>query len=155
MKIVITALVVAACLPLAAHAQQPASPAHGQQAPPAAPENYTYQADGRRDPFLNLMGTGAEPTIAKRGDGPAGLMTGEISVRGVLQSRGALVAMIQGPDNKTYVIHQGDKLADGVVKSVTPDGLVIVQEVNDPLSTVKQREVRKLLRSIEDAKERL
>ena len=82
-------------------------------------------------------------------------MVGEISVRGVMQSRAALVAMIQGPDNRTYLIHQGDKLADGVVKSVTPQGLVVVQNISDPLSVQKQREVRKLLRSLEDAKEKL
>ncbi len=77
----------------------------------------------------------------------------EISVRGVLQSRGSLIAMIQGPDNKTYLVHQGDKLLDGTIKSVTPQGLIVTQEVNDPLSLVKQREVRKLLRSLEDGKE--
>jgi Tfp pilus assembly protein PilP len=78
---------------------------------------------------------------------------GEISVRGVMQSRGSLVAMIQGPDNKTYIVHPGDKLLDGTIKAVTPQGLVVVQEVNDPLSLIKTREVRKLLRSLEDAKE--
>ena len=77
----------------------------------------------------------------------------EISVRGILQSRGALVAMVQGPDNRTYIVHQGDKLLDGTIKTIMPTGLVVVQEVNDPLSLVKQREVRKLLRSLEDAKE--
>ena len=70
-----------------------------------------------------------------------------------MQSRGALIAMVQGPDNKTYIVHQGDKLLDGTIKSITPQGLVIDQEVNDPLSVVKQREIRKLLRSLEDAKE--
>ena len=80
------------------------------------------------------------------------MTVGEISVRGVIQSKGSLVAMIQGPDNKTYIVHQGDKLADGVIKSVTPQGLIVVQEVNDPLSLVKQREVRKLLRGLEDVK---
>jgi hypothetical protein len=30
--------------------------------------------------------------------------------------------------------------------------LVIVQDINDPLSIERQREVRKLLRSLEDAK---
>ena len=77
----------------------------------------------------------------------------EISVRGVVSSRGSLVAMIQGPDSKTYIVHQGDKLLDGTIKSVTPQGLIVIQEVNDPLSLVKQREVRKLLRSLEDGKE--
>jgi hypothetical protein len=50
-------------------------------------------------------------------------------------------------------VHQGDKLLDGAIKSITPQGLIVLQDVNDPLSLVKQREVRKMLRSIESAKE--
>jgi Tfp pilus assembly protein PilP len=69
-----------------------------------------------------------------------------------MQSRAGLLAMILGSDNKTYIVHQGDRLADGTIKQITPQGLVITQEVNDPLSLVKQREVRKLLKSLEDAK---
>ena len=100
------------------------------------------------------MGTGTEPHVtSKRGDGAAGMTLAEISVRGIVQSRGELVAMVQGPDNRTYIVHQGDKLADGTIKTITPQGLVVIQQVNDPLSLVKQREVRKLLRSLEDAKE--
>ena len=41
---------------------------------------------------------------------------------------------------------------DGAVKAITLQGLVIVQDVNDPLSLEKQREVRKLLKSAEEAK---
>jgi Tfp pilus assembly protein PilP len=146
-------------------APAPAKPATGTQAPAAAPpppaastppppESYTYRAEGRRDPFLSLVGTGTETRITShRGEGPSGLTIGEISVRGIMQSRNALVAMIQGPDNKTYIVHQGDKLLDGTIKTITPQGLIVIQEVNDPLSLVKQREVRKLLRSLEDAKE--
>ena len=29
-------------------------------------------------------------------------------------------------------MHQGDKFLDGTIKTITPQGLVIVQEVNDP-----------------------
>src|SRR5688572_24235500 len=70
------------------------------QAPPAAapspparpaPDNYSYEPAGRRDPFLNLIGTGTEPRLAsRRVEGPAGMSVGEISVRGIMQSRGAL-----------------------------------------------------------------
>ena len=81
------------------------------------------------------------------------MTVGEISVRGVMQSRGALIAMVLGSDNKTYIVHQGDKLLDGTIKQITQQGLVITQEVNDPLSLVKQREVVKKLKSLEDAKE--
>jgi Tfp pilus assembly protein PilP len=131
-----------------------AKPAPAPQAPQPPAETYAYQPDGRRDPFLSPFGGGGESRpMSRRGDGPAGMTLAEISVRGVMQSRGTLVAMIQGPDNKTYIVHQGDKLLDGTIKSVTPQGLIVIQEVNDPLSLVKQREVRKLLRSLEDGKE--
>jgi Tfp pilus assembly protein PilP len=70
-------------------------------------------------------------------------------VRGVMQSRGGFYAMVQGPDGKTYMIRAKDKLLDGTVKAVNAEGLVIVQEVNDPLSLVKEREITKKLRSLE------
>jgi Tfp pilus assembly protein PilP len=143
-------------------AKAPDAPAPPQGQPVAAapsastPEDYSYHPDGRRDPFLSLVKSGTDvETASKRNEGPAGFTVGEISVRGIMQSRAKFVAMIQGPDNKTYVIHQGDKLLDGVVKTVTPQGLVVVQDISDPLSVQKQREVRKLLRSLEDAKEKL
>jgi Tfp pilus assembly protein PilP len=118
---------------------------------PAMPESYSYDPAGRRDPFMNLLGTGGGPT-SRKGEGPSGIAVAEISVRGVLQSRNGLIAMVQGPDNKTYIVHQGDKLLDGSIKTITAQGLVIEQDVNDPLSVVKQREVRRLLRGLEDPK---
>ncbi len=121
--------------------------------PPVVPENYTYDPAGRRDPFINLLGSGSDShAVSKKGEGPSGMTVAEISVRGVMQSRNGLIAMVQGPDNKTYIVHAGDKLADGAIKSITAQGLVIEQAVNDPLSVVKQREVRKLLRGLEDSK---
>jgi type IV pilus assembly protein PilP len=139
----------------AAPAGQAEAPAPPPQAPPVVPPDpYSYNPDGRRDPFLSLLGAGAEKgPQAKRGDGVAGMTVAEISVRGILQSRGTLIAMVQGPDNRTYMLRQGDRLADGAVQAVTTDGLVIMQEVNDPLSLVKQRVVRKPLRAQEDVKQ--
>ena len=134
-----------------------AAPPNAAAASPgdATAETYSYTPDGRRDPFTSLLGTGApDPRGAGRpNDGLGGMAVGDVAVRGILQSRGALVAMVQGPDNKTYIVHQGDKLLDGTVKSITPQGIVLIQDVNDPLSLVKQREVSKLLRSIEAVKQ--
>jgi hypothetical protein len=151
---------------IGAGAQTPAQPAPPPPAvgatpaqPPAKPalppeEPFAYESGGRRDPFVNLLGTGSEPHLAsKRGDGAAGMSVAEITVSGIVQNRGVLVAMVQGPDRKTYLVHQGDKFQDGTVKTVTSQGLIIVQEVKDPLSLVKQREIRKQLRSLEDAKQ--
>jgi type IV pilus assembly protein PilP len=144
----------AAAAPSAPSAPKPAPAAEQPPAPAPPPqEAYTYQPDGRRDPFLNLLGTGSDPAGGgRRGEGPSGMTVAEISVRGIMQSRGSLVAMIAGPDRKTYIVHQGDKLLDGSIKSITPQGLVFIQEVNDPLSLVKQREVSKLLHATESAK---
>jgi Tfp pilus assembly protein PilP len=117
---------------------------------------YSYNPDGRRDPFQNLAVTnGADPKVPPKppAAGIAGIRVEELAVRGVMNSRDRLVAMIQGPDNRTYLIHQGDKLADGAVKSITPQGLVLVQDVSDPRAKEKTREIRKLLRAPEDDKE--
>ena len=57
------------------------------------------------------------------------------------------MALVQGPDNKTYLVRVNDRLADGNVRAVTADTLVLMQDVNDPLSATKQREVRKTLRA--------
>jgi Tfp pilus assembly protein PilP len=140
-----------------AQAQTPptsAAPPAATAAQPPAPETSAYDPAGRRDPFVNLLGTGVEQrTSLRKGDGPSAMTTADIALNGVLQSRGKFIAMIKGPDNRTYIVHKGDKLLDGTITTITAQGLVILQEVNDPLSLVKQREVRKLLRSPEDAKE--
>jgi Tfp pilus assembly protein PilP len=117
---------------------------------PPSPEPYAYQSAGRRDPFQSLMGTGTELlTPSSKGEGPAGMTVAEIAVRGVMQSRGTLVAMVSGPDHKTYIVHAGDKLLDGTIKSITQQGMIFTQDVHDPLSLVKQREVSKLLHAAE------
>jgi Tfp pilus assembly protein PilP len=136
-----------------AAAPEPAAGSTPAADPATAADSYTYNPDGRRDPFTSLMGTGGGDTRATRPlDGISTMAINDIAVRGILQSRGALVAMVQGPDNKTYIVHQGDKLLDGAIKSITPLGLVLIQDVSDPLSLVKQREVSKPLRSLEAVK---
>ena len=147
----------------AARAQAPAVPA----APPAAaapnpvlpapPPNFQYSPEGRRDPFLDLVSRGTDamrggPIATKRPDGVPGLETAALAVKGIVQSRGEWLAMVAGPDGKVYTIRAGDKLFDGVVRAVTAQAVVILQEVNDPLSLAKQREVRKFLRGGEEVK---
>ena len=157
-RLILVALSLLVAVPQVARAQgQPAPKPPPVSAPPppapppsAPPENYSYDPGSRRDPFTNLIGLGSGPrTTFQRGEGKAGLSVAELSVRGVMQSRGGFIAMAQGPDGKTFLLHAGDKLADGVVRAVNAEGIVVVQEVNDPLSLVKQREVSKKLRSLE------
>ena len=126
---------------------QPLSPAPAQSA-------YSYQSRGRRDPFVSLLGRGTDPnSTANRPAGLAGLLIDELAIKGIISDRGGFVAMIQAPDNKTYMVRPGEKLMDGSVKSITGHGVVFSQDVNDPLSTVKQRERVKKLRSSEEGRQ--
>jgi hypothetical protein len=132
------------------------APAQPGAAAPAAPEPdpYTYAPDGRRDPFVSLISPGAEPiSTGKHGEGLGGLTTAELSVKGVLLSRGTYIALVQGSDGKTFTAHANDRLVDGTIRSITPLGLVIMQDVTDPLSLVKVKEVRKGLRTSDDGKQ--
>jgi Tfp pilus assembly protein PilP len=136
----------------------PATPSGPPAAPlPAPPPNYAYTVDGRRDPFVSLLNRGVEAKggrgeLVKRAEGVAGMQTSELAVRGIILSRGTWVAMVSGADNKVYTVRAGDRLADGVVRTVNAQSVVILQEVNDPLSLEKQREVRKFLRGGEEVK---
>jgi Tfp pilus assembly protein PilP len=120
----------------------------------AAGEGYLYDSQGRRDPFVSLVGRGIEKATPSgpRGIGLQGLTVGELSVRGILQHRNGYVAIVQGPDQKTHMVRANDRLADGTVKTIEPDGVVIVQEVHDPLSLAKHKEIRKGLQGSDEGK---
>jgi Tfp pilus assembly protein PilP len=141
----------------AANPQAPVATAPQQGAPPPAlpppaPESYSYDPAGRRDPFVSLVSRGTEPVSGSKAAGIGGISTAEVVVRGVLHSRGNYVALVSGPEGKTFTARVNDRLLDGTIRSITPQGIVVMQEVNDPLSLIRQREVRKGLRTADDGK---
>ena len=131
-------------------AQPPAAkPTQVPPAPEAPP--YTYDPEGRRDPFLSLLLRGSDPgSPTTRPSGVPGLLINEVIVKGIVRDRSGFIAMIQGPDTKTFIVRPGEKLMDGSVKTITADTVIFSQDVSDPLSLVKQREVRKAVRPLED-----
>ena len=130
--------------------QQPPAATSEPKAEAAAASPYAYNPEGRRDPFVSLLGRGNDPRQpAVRAPGVPGLLIAEVTVKGIVQDRSGFLAMVQAPDNKTYIVRSGDKLLDGTVKSITQDSVVFSQDVNDPLSLVKQREVSKRVRQTE------
>jgi Tfp pilus assembly protein PilP len=143
----------------AATAGAAAPGATATQAAPAAvePQGYTYDPQGRRDPFTSLLRRGGDLSrggtgVGARPAGLAGLESSEVTLKGTLASQGSYVAIVQGSDNKTYIVKAGDKLLDGTIRAITPDGMVITQQVTDPLSLEKTREVRKVLRQTDEGK---
>ncbi len=148
----VTAIVV---IPSTLRAQQgAAAPAPAPAAAPAPRTGsaYIYDASGRRDPFLALDHASDPRATAGKTNGLASLMINEATVKGVVKSRGRMLAMVQAPDNKTYIVKATDRLLDGEVRAVTAEAVVFVQNVNDPLSPVRQREIRKPLRIVEEGK---
>ena len=139
----------AAAAPASGSAETTTPAAQGAAVKAVEPVGFAYKPEGRRDPFVSLADRGSDIRVGPRPAGLAGLGATEVTLRGTLRSRDGFVAMLQGADQKTYIVRPGDKLFDGMVSSISQNDLVILQQVNDPLSTEKQREVRKGLRQAE------
>jgi len=121
------------------------------------PQGYTYDAGNRRDPFVSLIRRGTDTQVSATGigvrpPGLRGLTAGEVTLKGILASQGGYVGIVLGADNKTYIVHPGEALLDGTVRTITSDAMVILQQVNEPLSLQKQRELKKVLRQTEESR---
>lgn len=116
------------------------------QPPPASEpsaDSYHYDPAGRRDPFVSLVSRVTEAQSDTHVDSLADIASVDVKVSGVIESAGEYVAMVEGPAGKTWLAHVHDRLRDGTIKSITLRELVIEQKIADPLSPVKQREIRK------------
>ena len=171
------AFVLAWAFAATARAQQPAAPAAPpptEAAPGAADANrppldveletggYAYNSGGRRDPFVSLQ----RPVAADRGPktrkpGMEGFLIQEIALKGIVRTTGSgtgiagragHIAMFLGADGRSYFVTTGQRLYDGVITAVDATSVTFRQEVTDPLSPVKTREVRKSLYASEEAR---
>jgi Tfp pilus assembly protein PilP len=129
-----------------------------------APGGYTYNPQGRRDPFVSLIKpvTGdAGPKIRK--PGMEGFLIQEVALKGILKTSGGgegvaekpgYIAIFQGPDgNKSYFVNVGQRLFDGQLTAIDSTSVTFHQEVTDPLSPVKTREIRQSLYPSEEARQ--
>ena len=159
-----------------AFAQAPAAPAPGTESPAAAPAavkspldvetdagGYSYNPGGRRDPFVSLQ----KPVAADRGPksrkpGMEGFLIQEIALKGIVRTAGGgtgvaarpgYIAVFLGTDGKSYFVTNGQRLFDGVITAVEAGSVSFLQEVTDPLSPVKSREVKKSLNASEEARQ--
>jgi type IV pilus assembly protein PilP len=111
---------------------------------PSSPDSYHYDPQGRRDPFQSLIGPAPKLAPGQRPAGLPGFLIDEIKLQGIVRTREqGLVAMVNGPDNKGYLMKPGQKVLDGEVIRMTPGTVVFRQEVNDPTRIERFREVVK------------
>lgn len=152
-------MLLALLMTAALYAQDPASPP--QEPPsseteieqdlqeileePATTDSYRYDPQGRRDPFRSLVGPVRNERTGDRPEGTLGFLIDEMDLQGVIRTKQGLVAMINGPDNSGYLLRVGDKVFDGEVIQITADSIIFRQEVNDPISIERFRQVVKEL----------
>lgn len=122
-----------------------AAPAH------AAPQASGYDALGRRDPFVSLVTPKPAPVAASASAAPRpiaglpGLAIKDAVVKGILRIGATAIAILEAPDGKTFIAHAQDRLRNGLVREITADSVVFVENVADDRGHVIPREVRKPL----------
>jgi Tfp pilus assembly protein PilP len=124
---------------------------------------YTYNPQGRRDPFVSLQRPVTSNTGPKtRKPGMEGFLIQEIALKGIVKTSGGgtgpaqrpgYIAVFLGADGKSYFVTTGQRLYDGQIVAVDATSVTFRQEVTDPLSPVKTREVRKSLYASEEARQ--
>ena len=113
-----------------------------------------YDAGGRRDPFVSLIVPKAGPVAARAvatsrpGAGLAGLVVSDVQLKGVIRSGANFVAILQGPDGRTFLAKRLDRLMNGVIKGIESNAVVFTERVEDAAGAVRQRDVRKALRAV-------
>lgn len=114
---------------------------------PTTTDTYRYDPQGRRDPFRSLIGPAPKLEPGQRPPGVPGFLIDEIRLQGVVKTPQGLVAIVNGPDNKGYLVRTGQKTFDGEIIRITqkPGTVVFRQEVNDPTRIERYREVVKEL----------
>jgi len=135
---------------VAANAQEPIPVGARVGSAPAS----GYDDMGRRDPFVSLITPKKIPgttTQAKPASGLGALAVNDVLVTGIMTVNGDPIALLQGPDGKSFPTKKGDKLRDGVVKRIDRDAVVFAQQEEDVLGVMHPKETRKPIRTSEGA----
>lgn len=118
------------------------------------PGQYTYQPGGRRDPFISLLvNVGPSEAPKTRPPGMQGFLIQELALKGIVKDQTGYIAMLLGTDGKSYFARLGQRFYDGVITAMDGATVTFRQEVTDPLSPVKTRDVKKSLYSSEEARQ--
>ncbi|MBN2372088.1 MAG: hypothetical protein JXO72_16530 [Vicinamibacteria bacterium] len=119
---------------------------------PPQPGGYTYNPMGRRDPFMSLIRpVTASNEMRSRVDGLAGTLIAEAALKGVIKNVDGYIAFFQISDGKSYWAKHGQRFYDGEITSIDMTTVTFRQEVTDPLSPVRTKEVKKTLYPSEEA----
>jgi hypothetical protein len=122
-------------------AKPPAKPVEEVKKKEEAPA--ASAAAHRRDPFLALISASSISAPVRLPPGKAGLQVSTVRVDGIVRSQNGMIVVVTNPQNKTYFLHQGDRLFDGRVEQVSMDAVTFSESGKDPFGKEIQRTVVK------------
>jgi Tfp pilus assembly protein PilP len=117
-------------------------------------DGYTYNPQGRRDPFENMLKK-QNPEKGPRPQGIAGFIINEVALKGIVDMMDPAqghIALLVAPTGATYFCKVGQRLYDGTITAIDAATVTFRQEVTDPLSKEKTRDVKKTLYPSEEAR---
>jgi len=106
---------------------------------------FSYDPAGRRDPFRSLLSGRLREDLGDRPPGLRGMAVEEIKLQGIMRLPDGYVAMIQGTDNQSYLLHAGAVLWDGTVERIEAGRVIFKVQVADPQSLKPYREIVRTL----------
>ena len=131
--------------PAPAHRAAKAAAKESPKAEEAKKEEITLvNPTKRRDPFLALISASAASSAhIVLPPGKAGLQVSTLRVEGVVRSQNGMLVVVVNPQNRTYFLHQGDRLFDGRVDQVSMDAVTFTESGKDPFGKTIERSVVK------------
>ncbi len=113
---------------------------------------FSYNPEGRRDPFRSLI---EEVRVREKGPRPkgiAGMLVSEIDLVGIVEDPSGDIAFFSGSDSKGYFLKIGDEVYDGKVTVINADAGTVTfrQQVDDPRLIKPYRDVVKRLSPVEE-----
>ena len=111
------------------------------------PGEFSYNPEGRRDPFWNLLQGKSVKENREAIEGIAGLMIDELELEGIVSANGVFKALLKGPDTRPYMVGIGDKVYDGEVVAMNRNSVSFKKSLTVALGGQKDRIIIKNLKS--------
>lgn len=131
--------------------QAPAAAAAGAPAaqPPAKPgaaSQRVTRSGERRDPFRTMIREkqADQPIQVECGTLTRSILIGETELSGIVKEPAGYIAVVSvHAGERTYFLREGTPVCNGVVQNITPDSIVFLENVIDPMGHPVKREVIK------------
>jgi hypothetical protein len=133
--------------------QRPASAAKPQVEAITVNQSPSYVRTNGPDPFLNPLlkrkKSDADEEIPKSEPPPgiSGMNSNEVELLGISMSDETKTAAFRGTDKRIYFLHEGDRLFDGHLKTISTNSVLLIRETRLRSGKVLTQEITKRLRN--------